>query len=221
MWFVPLIFTVLIFFINFFILKKRFSVRRYLEDINRELSGLTDDFNRNTDRNVTIIEAKINDLKAQVEKSEKIILLMKKEIATFEETIKKRERLAAEFDGKKIKETEQKVSNENVFPGISDYEKVLAKKDNIILSMQAAKVYSSAQGKRKIPLEPGKVEPEKSGKKSDLENSPPMEEVSPGVDSGVREKVKELVNQGFTAEFIADKLGISISEVNLILFMDK
>ena len=71
MWFVPLIFTVVIFFINFFILKKRFSVKRYLEDINRELSGLTDDFNRNTDRNVTIIETKINDLKLQIEKSEK------------------------------------------------------------------------------------------------------------------------------------------------------
>ena len=41
------------------------------------------------------------------------------------------------------------------------------------------------------------------------------------VDSGIREKVKELVNQGFTAEFIADKLGVSISEVNLILFMGK
>lgn len=221
MWFVPLIFTVLVFFVNFFILKKRFSVRRYLEDINRELSGLTDDFNRNTDRNVTIIETKISDLKIQIEKSEKIILLMKKEIAAFEDSIKKREKISADFDKEKIKKTEIKETQGSLFPEISDYEKVLAQKDNVILSMQAARVYSSSQGKKKFSAESREIVPEKPGKELKPENPPPVEEVSSGDDSGIREKVKELVNQGFTAEFIADKLGVSISEVNLILFMDK
>ena len=202
MWFVPLIFTVVIFFINFFILKKRFSVKRYLEDINRELSGLTDDFNRNTDRNVTIIETKINDLKLQIEKSEKIITLMKKEITSFEESVKKREKLAAEFEKKKIKTQENKPPEGNLFPEISDYEKILEKKDFV--------------KSRDINLEKNERE-----KASVTEKTPSVGEISSGVDSGIREKVKELVNQGFTAEFIADKLGVSISEVNLILFMGK
>ncbi len=223
MWFVPLIFTVVIFFINFFILKKRFSVKRYLEDINRELSGLTDDFNRNTDRNVTIIETKINDLKLQIEKSEKIITLLKKEITSFEESVKKREKLAAEFEKKKIKTQENKPPEGNLFPEISDYEKILEKKDNVILSMQAAKVYSSVQGQKKDFVKSRDINLEKNEKEkaSVTEKTPAVGEISSGVDSGIREKVKELVNQGFTAEFIADKLGVSISEVNLILFMGK
>lgn len=223
MWVVPLIFTVVIFFINFFILKKRFSVKRYLEDINRELSGLTDDFNRNTDRNVTIIETKINDLKLQIEKSEKIITLLKKEITSFEESVKKREKLAAEFEKKKIKTQENKPPEGNLFPEISDYEKILEKKDNVILSMQAAKVYSSVQGQKKDFVKPRDINLEKNEreKASVTEKTPSVGEISSGVDSGIREKVKELVNQGFTAEFIADKLGVSISEVNLILFMGK
>lgn len=226
MWFVPLISTVLVFFAGFFILRKRFSVKRYLEDINRELSGLTDDFNRNTDRNVTIIESKINDLKAQIEKSEKIILLMKKEISAFEETVKKREKIITDFDREKEKKREKTDSEATLFSGLSDYEKILSNKDNVILSMQAARVYTSASGKNKPSagvraMETGESEKNKKNEKKESENPPSGEDTPSGVDSGIREKVKELVSQGFTADFIADKLGVSVSEVNLILFMEK
>lgn len=213
--YIPLILSVVFFIINFFILKKRFSIERYLKDINRELSGLTDDFNRNTNMNVTILETKINDLKSLIEKSDKMILLMKKELANIENSIGQREKLL----NKNTKKTDSQpdlnsgiVSSEN--KTFSEYEKVLANKNSNFLAMQAAKVYGGGTAGKKKADTQEKAE-EKSISTRDSGSSKKMNDLT------INQKVNDLVNQGFSVEFIAEKLGLSISEVNLILFMGK
>ncbi len=173
----------------FFYFKKKFSSEQILEDIRQEFEKLLTDIQGQTDRDLTLIEAKMNELKEVVEKADQQIKLAKRE--------QRRQRKEEAEQGKKpvpvsipevIPPVEPVVQNP-VYPVENVISRYTEKYDTVNKTAEEQSVLI-------IP------------KTSVQKNDKPM-----------RERVLELWKLGMEPEVIAEKLTVSLAEISMIIDM--
>ncbi|AEE16576.1 hypothetical protein [Treponema brennaborense] len=189
----------LFFFVRF---KKRFSPAKILEEIKVEVDKLIIEISRETDRDITLIDARIKGLKALIEEANRCTALATGEL---DKRSREHDMLSA------LKRAGDKGSSQNdLFSGPALAALADVPPDEITISGgngQTAAVPSAA-----VPADP--LFPE--------EKILPVIVKAPeqiSVKKDIRSQVLELAAEGFVPEDIAAKLGMSVTEVQLITDM--
>lgn len=173
----------------FFYFKKKFSSQQILEDIRQEFEKLLTDIQGQTDRDLTLIEAKMNELKEVVEKADQQIKLAKRE--------QRRQRKEESEMGKK----QVSVSIPEIIPNVETVaQNPVYPVENVINR------YTENYDTRTKTAEekPVSIVPKTSIQKND---------------KPTRERVLELWKLGMEPEVIAEKLTVSLAEISMIIDM--
>lgn len=184
--------------------KKQFSSDAILENIRLEIDKLLTEINRETDRDLTLVDGKIAELKKVMEDAERRINL-----AIAEENKKQNEKkVLSHIKNRKIGVNFSTVGSQN-----KSAEQYL---DFIDESVSASPVVVETRNEplvEKTEKERAAVQPEKPELHISYSDNPVK------VEKSLRGKVLELWGQGFTAEIIAERLSVSITEIQMIIEM--
>lgn len=217
-----LFFSILLFVINiilwvFFlrIMKKSFSAKGLLGDIKQEAEKIIIEINRETDSAITLMEAKINQVKEIIDIAEKKIILYENTLIQ-KENEKKLYQQLSEFQQKsnpvqkavKKYESNSSTSDQDFLPlftenaGTSDFKTL---KNNSEIKQKSEK-----NNFQNLELDFS----EKKEKSNEL-NILQGEKIEPKIP--VKEQIIKLAKEGFTPELIAKKLNVSVSVVTMTI----
>ncbi|MFI3257058.1 MAG: hypothetical protein R3Y36_02040 [Spirochaetales bacterium] len=189
------LFLWLIFFVR---LKKTFSPHVLLHDIKNEVEKLLIEINKTADEDITLIEARVKGLKSLIEEADKRILRLKDQ--DFE-----RNRESVILGELSVGSTRQTLADK----AAEQYKKIARQTQSnpdVQLSIDFdsyEKLSQETQSKRSIPDRDLPII-------SHIENSP-IQEIP------FKQHVIKLAREGFSPDFIAQKLECSVSEVQLII----
>ena len=206
------ILSIIIFVINLILwiilfrkFKKQFSSDAILENIRLEIDKLLTEINRETDRDLTLVDGKIAELKKVMEDAERRINL-----AIAEENKKQNEK-------KVLSSIKNRRVGVNFSAGKDSHQKPAEQYlDFIDESVSASPVVVETRNEplvEKTEKERAAVQPEKPELHISYSDNPVK------VEKSLRGKVLELWGQGFTAEIIAERLSVSITEIQMIIEM--
>lgn len=233
------ILNVILWIILFIKFKDIFSTKRTLEETHEALNSMLISINRNADRNITLLEEKIREVKAVTEEAEKRIALMKSEVSKTNRANEFRCRLENIVpDSKTSRQSEPKVesshlsespvSGENEFRGQENNDSVLRNNEiediSVIKKKSPVLMYQTEQSRGR--LYQNEVSEKKSEMIGDNKNvgskSAGIPEIVESQDKivvkkNLKDQVKELSRYGFSIEEIATKLGVSTQEIEFSL----
>ena len=184
--------------------KKQFSSDAILENIRLEIDKLLTEINRETDRDLTLVDGKIAELKKVMEDAERRINL-----ALTEENKKQNEKkVLSHIKNRKIGVNFSTVGSQN-----KSAEQYL---DFIDESVSASPVVVETRNEPVVEKseEEHVAVPEKKPELHISYSDNPVK-----VEKSLRGKVLDLWKLGFTAEIIAEKLSVSITEIQMIIEM--
>lgn len=189
------LFLWLVFFLR---LKKTFSPQILLHDIKNEVEKLLIEINRTADEDISLIEARIKGLKALIEEADRRMLLLQGQTG----------------ERKREQEVLQKLSSaSNVTPEqkVAEKYKKMGKKTEI--TDESVQLSIDFDSYRVTSLD------EQTSIQNIQMDLPEIStvEASPTKEIPLRQQVIKLNDEGFSPDFIAEKLGRSITEVQLIL----
>ncbi len=219
------IFCILILVVNiilwifcFKVFRKSFSAKGVLNDIKQEAEKIIIEINRETDSAITLMEAKINQVRDVIDTVDKKIMLYENTLIQ-KENEKQLYQQLTEFQQNsnpvqraiKVYKLNDAVDNLEPLPlftenaGTSDLKKSKSLKKN-----------SEAEN-NKIPNQKSKAENFELdfSEKNEMPKIHQSEQIEPKVP--VQEQILKLAKEGFTADLIASKLNISISEVTMTI----
>lgn len=173
----------------FFYFKKKFSSQQILEDIRQEFEKLLTDIQGQTDRDLTLIEAKMNELKEVVEKADQQIKLAKRE--------QRRQRKEESEMGKK----QVSVSIPEIIPNVETVAQNPVYPVENVISRYTENYDTRTKTAEEKPVS---IVPKTSIQKND---------------KPTRERVLELWKLGMEPEVIAEKLTVSLAEISMIIDM--
>ena len=173
----------------FFYFKKKFSSQQILEDIRQEFEKLLTDIQGQTDRDLTLIEAKMNELKEVVEKADQQIKLAKRE--------QRRQRKEESEMGKK----QVSVSIPEIIPNVETVAQNPVYPVENVISRYTENYDTMTKTAEEKPVS---IVPKTSIQKND---------------KPTRERVLELWKLGMEPEVIAEKLTVSLAEISMIIDM--
>ena len=173
----------------FFYFKKKFSSQQILEDIRQEFEKLLTDIQGQTDRDLTLIEAKMNELKEVVEKADQQIKLAKRE--------QRRQRKEESETGKK----QVSVSIPEIIPNVETVAQNPVYPVENVISRYTENYDTRTKTAEEKPV---LIVPKTSIQKND---------------KPTRERVLELWKLGMEPEVIAEKLTVSLAEISMIIDM--
>lgn len=173
----------------FFYFKKKFSSQQILEDIRQEFEKLLTDIQGQTDRDLTLIEAKMNELKEVVEKADQQIKLAKRE--------QRRQRKEESETGKK----QVSVSIPEIIPNVETVAQNPVYPVENVISRYTENYDTRTKTAEEKPVS---IVPKTSIQKND---------------KPTRERVLELWKLGMEPEVIAEKLTVSLAEISMIIDM--
>ena len=173
----------------FFYFKKKFSSQQILEDIRQEFEKLLTDIQGQTDRDLTLIEAKMNELKEVVEKADQQIKLAKRE--------QRRQRKEESEMGKK----QVSVSIPEIIPNVETVAQNPVYPVENVISRYTENYDTRTKTAEEKPV---LIVPKTSIQKND---------------KPTRDRVLELWKLGMEPEVIAEKLTVSLAEISMIIDM--
>ncbi len=190
----------IVFFLFF---RSRFSPSHILREIRIEVDKLVTEISRETDRDIALIEGRIRGLKALIEEADKRILLADRE-------------------------SRRRTSDDRVYADLAALRKdATIRKDagGAVSGPSPAQASAAAPNIPSVPMVPvGEAlsRYRKSGGASQTDDIPETPEVvrapqpvTPKIP--VREQVIYLARTGFPAEMIAERLSLTVSEVELTI----
>ena len=185
--------------------KKQFSSDAILENIRLEIDKLLTEINRETDRDLTLVDGKIAELKKVMEDAERRINL-----AITEENKKQNEKkVLSSIKNRRVgvnfgtdKEAQKKPAEQYL-----DFIEESVSASPVVVETRKEPVVDKSQKERAA------VQPEKPELHISYSDNPVK------VEKSLRGKVLELWGQGFTAEIIAERLSVSITEIQMIIEM--
>ena len=198
--FIAIIISVFINIVSYFIMKrsfeKKFSAQAVLASIKREVLSLINDIEVESDKNFTIFENKVETLQNILTKAEQVEKNLSKSLK--KASSKKVEDSPVVVDLKRDKNNSQTGFNiesaSYTYDNQNKYEQVLSNKQEDLFSNNDSSYSESL-------------------------NAEPTHKEPPYKENPLIQEVNELSREGFNPEFIAERLSISISEVNLMLSM--
>ena len=186
-------------------LKTKYS-DNHLKELRKEVNLLVTDIDRATDRDIALLENRINSLRELIDEAEKKITLAK----TVDEGRKKEKEILDELT-----------------------EKTYQPKNKIIISRQnpvsrAAQMYSQ-NSMPSILEERPENKNAKEEKPAVFVNfspdvgedyfTPPSSLPSENKEQSLKARILHMANEGFSSDMIADQLHVSMTEVNMIIDM--
>ncbi len=232
------ILNVVLWIILFIKFKDIFSTKKTLEETHEALNSMLISINRNADRNITLLEEKIKEIKSVTEEAEKRISFMKFEISRnqkakeFKSLLENAEPVS---ETAKNGETEEDVSPlpdvsvfmEKEFKEQEPKNSVLMSNDEneipVIKKQSPVMMYQAELGKGRLYHSevPGKSDVMDNRKSISVESSgiPGIVESQNKIilKKNLKERVNELSQYGFSIEEIAAKLGRSTQEIEFSL----
>ena len=173
----------------FFYFKKKFSSQQILEDIRQEFEKLLTDIQGQTDRDLTLIEAKMNELKEVVEKADQQIKLAKREQ-------RRQRKEESEMEKKQVS-----VSIPEIIPNVETVAQNPVYPVENVISRYTENYDTRTKTAEEKPVS---IVPKTSIQKND---------------KPTRERVLELWKLGMEPEVIAEKLTVSLAEISMIIDM--
>jgi hypothetical protein len=171
-------------------LKKRMGKEELLSDYHEEVAKLTADINAAADRDLTLVEARMDALKELLETADRRIAVLVRELER-----KKDSGLIYNNLGKNAAESPAQ-SRTGLRPSPAEHPPAEKAPETQVEGLPVA-----AQAAPLPQDEPKAAEPQK-----------PL---------SLREKAAELIGAGFSPELTASRLGISVSEVELLVSMPR
>jgi hypothetical protein len=224
----------LFFFIQF---KKKYSPKNVLAKIKQEVDKLLVEINRETDRDISLLEARIRGLKTLMDEADRRIALAEQEEkkrGKEQQVLQQLQSLSAERQGAQSPLSraatgyrQQHQKEPELFNGETDLFNSML--DNTAAEVKLSKnVRIVRQQNEILPSEPvpgstsaksvsheSATVPEYRGSSDLPQVEMASEVVSPG--KSLRSRILELSSGGFSVDIIADKLHVSVTEVQLIV----
>ncbi len=174
----------------FFRLKKTFSPQALLADIKNEVEKLLIEINKTADEDITLIEARITGLKSLIAEADNRVLL-----AYGQEKNKKREKDLLDrlntTNEKKIAQAYQTMSS-------SSKSEPIENAVQLSIDFDVVRTHQEAIQEKNVPTI------------TEVENSP-LKGLT------FKQRVLQFASQGFTSDYIANQLGCSETEAQLII----
>lgn len=190
--------NIFLWFILFFRLKKTFSPKILLHDIKNEVEKLLIEINRTADEDITLIEARIKGLKALIAEADRRILLFQgqtEERKREQEILQKLSATSnATLEGRAVEKYKKMGSKIPPSINFDFYHDRLETQEEVLPT-----TYSE------LPII------------SHVIDSPLNIVDDPINEVPLRQQVLKLDGEGISSDIIAEKLGISITEVQLII----
>ena len=179
----------------FFYFKKKFSSQEILENIRQEVDKLLIEISRETDRDLSLVDDKINELKEIIEKADQRIKLAKKE------------------QRRQKKDEPAMFKSEIAKSSLSIPQEITSRTDQSIHNP----VYPMENVVSRY-TENNDLARNTAGTGTTPTVIPQISDISKN-DKPVREKVLELWKLGMEPELIAEKLTVSLTEIRMIIDM--
>ena len=206
-----LILNIGLWFFCFKLFKNSFSAKGVLNDMKQEASKIILEINRQTDSAITLMEAKINQVRDIIETADKKIMLYEntliqkenerllyQQLTEFQQTETPIQRAVKVYS---LNDISDKTNSQSLFTenaGTSDLKKSKAMKKNVNdLERDSKNFELDFSGNNEMP----KIQQ--------------VQKIQPKIP--IQQQIIELANQGFTVDLIASKLNISISEVTMTI----
>lgn len=183
--------------------KKLFSTDDIIEKTRNELNHMITDVNKNADRNITLIEDRIRELKSVTAEADRHLAIVKSELEKED----------------KVQQLENKITSKTH----ARSQKVAA---NATYAITPAAKYAREQEQGNLFVMDEKTTAKKTGQTEDVQVIKEIPVITPKVylsDNPIVPKkdfktmVKELYDQGKDAEEISEELGRSVQEVKFAL----
>ncbi len=201
-------------FIFFFKLKSSFSPQALLSDIKNEVEKLIIEINKTTLEDVTLIEERSLALKALVEDTDKRMMLLQGQASMKKREKEVLERLSSKKtvppDEKKALDSYKKMNTQSNNSDYSESVQLSIDFDSYRIERSEEQVLN--QGFVENAIEAQTIE-------SDQINLPEIAHIenSPITEVPFKQKVLELAAKDFSSDYIANKLGCTLTEVQLVI----
>ncbi|MCL2295263.1 MAG: hypothetical protein FWC36_10455 [Spirochaetes bacterium] len=183
------------------------SYEKRKEEIGEEINLMIIEINKTTERNLQVLEAKINQLNEVAARAEKVLNAFKKEKDITETS----ENIYRKLERKSINSKIEKAASP------ADAEQRKANKSNeLFAAAPGAEPVFTGERKDTSPASPGKSIAEAS-----VTGAPSNEDAAKAQKESLRDKVIGMYNNGIDIELISGKLGITTGEVELIISISK
>ncbi len=197
--------NIVLWIVMFRILKTKYS-DEHLRDLRKEVNLLVTDIDRAAERDIALLENRINNLRDLIDEAEKKITLAKnaeenrkKEKQVLDELSEKTYRAKNYLNGAKINPVSRVVQiyEQNSSPSILE---VKAEEKNNREEKPSVFVNFSPDAGEDYFSPPSSFTQEKNTQ-------------------SIKAKILEMANEGFSSDLIADQLHVSMTEVNMIIEM--
>ena len=214
------IFCVVILIINIFlwifcfkVFRKSFSAKGVLSDIRQEAEKIIIEINRETDSAITLMEAKINQVREIIDTVDKKIMLYETTLVQKENERQLYQQFSEFQQNQNPMQRAIKVYKMNDNVGVSEHLPLFTE------NAGTSDLKKSKVSKKASVYEQNKDKSENFELDFSEENEMPKviqtEKIEPKVP--IQQQIIKLAKEGFSADLIASKLNISISEVSMTI----
>ena len=210
---VILIINIILWIFCFKVFRKSFSAKGVLSEIRQEAEKIIIEINRETDSAITLMEAKINQVREIIDTVDKKIMLYETTLVQKENERQLYQQFSEFQQNQNPMQREIKVYKMNDNVGVSEHLPLFTE------NAGTSDLKKSKVSKKASVYEQNKDKSENFELDFSEENEMPKviqtEKIEPKVP--IQQQIIKLAKEGFSADLIASKLNISISEVSMTI----
>ena len=210
---VILIINIILWIFCFKVFRKSFSAKGVLTDIRQEAEKIIIEINRETDSAITLMEAKINQVREIIDTVDKKIMLYETTLVQKENERQLYQQFSEFQQNQNPMQRAIKVYKMNDNVGVSEHLPLFTE------NAGTSDLKKSKVSKKASVYEQNKDKSENFELDFSEENEMPKviqtEKIEPKVP--IQQQIIKLAKEGFSADLIASKLNISISEVSMTI----
>ncbi len=234
-----LVINLVLWLVFFYKFKTTYSPERVLKSIRVEVDKLFTEIMRETEEDVTLIEARIAGLKDLISQADERILMAEKELAQRQnekqvlsalETKKPREPKSKNLNQRKLSRYEQNIFENTIQPSLIEENSQTDFSNSVEVSVQQSLFTPPQPVPAPVPdIEIEQFQPPVTEQYAVAENHQTFEPYSSfepvpaddviTVPATPKEKIVFYFNQGLEVEAIAEKINVPISQVRLVVSM--